>query len=261
MSIRQKTPPNLIGQPSVNLDLATFEAPIWQKGYDVQIEKAVKCPCKANNGNIGTCQNCRGTGWLFINPFKTRALITSINYSTEHKDWTLDKLGTVDVTVRNQDRITYFDRITLINDYSIFSEVLTTRYDSATDTNFAFTSYKVTEIQDAFFYVSDSLPLQKLEVGVDIEIKADSQGYILQINTALPANFNSKLSVRYKHNVQYNVIDLPHEIRRSYKVNENGADQKILLPIHGVARRVHDISVFGNIPNFDGSGIIDNSYL
>ena len=43
----------------------------------------------------------------------------------------------------------------------------------------------------------------------------------------------------YKHYVQYNVIDLPHEIRASNKTDENGNLQKIDLPVQAIARRAN----------------------
>lgn len=262
MSIRQKAPPNLAGAANVYFNENAYDALIWQKGYNVVIDSAVYCPCKSNNGNIPTCQNCKGTGWLFINPYKTRALITSINYSTQYKDWSLEKLGTINVTVRESDRISYFDRITFSDDYSVFSEVLTLRYDEADDQLFMFPSYKVANVLDIFLYESDNKKLIRLVAGTDYEINPTNP-YIINLNYDVSdvPNFNGKVSIRYRHNIQYNIIDLPHETRKSYKINDKGQDQKIDLPVHAVARRVHNIEAFALIPEYGGSDIQDNSYL
>jgi len=261
MNIRTKTAPSLVGQPSVDFDLNTFEAAIWNKGYDVIVEKAVRCPCKSNNGNVSTCQNCMGSGHLFINPFKTRAIITSINYNTQYKDWGIEKLGTVSVTTMDRDAVTYYDRITLANDYSSFSEVLRVRENDSDGQLFVFTSYKINEIEDVFLYSGDNVPLIRLSPS-EYEISTEN-GYVLLLNydTSTISNFNNKLAIRYKHNIQYNVIDMPHELRRSYKTNTGGKDEKIILPVNAIARRVHNIEAFAEVANFDGTGTIDNSYL
>jgi len=258
-SIRQTVPPNSVGQPSANFNNVAFDSAIWKKGYDVIIEKAVRCPCKSNNGHLVNCQNCKGSGWLFINPFKTRALMSSINQTTEYKDWSLERLGTVNLTVMDIDRVSYFDRITFFNDYSIFAEVLELKYDTENDVLFAFLNYKATEIQDAFLFDAYNAKLIKLDVSEAFLKVENNYVVVVDYDTSTITNFNNKLSVRYKHQIQYNVIDLPHDIRKSSKTDENGREVKINLPTNAVARRVHNIEAF-SMPDYDGTGIIDNSY-
>ena len=262
MSIRQSAPPNRIGQPSVEFDNNSFEAAIWNKGYDIKVEKAIECPCKSSNGNVSTCQNCFGYGWIYINPIRMRAITSSVNYDTKYKDWTREKLGTISVTVRNSDRISYYDRLTFENDYSIFAEIRPLLYNTSADQNFIFTTYQIKEIEDVFLYESDTDPLIKLTAGTDYSIN-ENNPYILDINydTSTITNFNSKVSIRYKHRQQYLVLDLPHDMRRSLKINENGQDTKIELPVNAIAARVHNVRQTEQVPNFDGTGVIDNSYL
>lgn len=68
---------------------------------------------------------------------------------------------------------------------------------------------------------------------------------------------NFSISVRYKHRLQYEIIDTPHTIRNNYKKDNQGREELQQLPIHGVGRLVHYVL---NAPNFAGDNIIDNSY-
>ena len=109
--------PNLIGQPSVEFRKNDFDAAIWNKGYDVIVEQAIRCPHNyKDNQAITTCQNCLGLGWVFVNPKQTKAIITSINTETKEKQWSEEKLGTIQVTTRDVDRFGNMERITLKND-------------------------------------------------------------------------------------------------------------------------------------------------
>jgi len=68
---------------------------------------------------------------------------------------------------------------------------------------------------------------------------------------------NFSISVRYKHRLQYEIIDTPHTIRNNYKKDNQGREELQQLPIHGVGRLVHYVM---DAPNFAGDNIIDNSY-
>jgi hypothetical protein len=65
------------------------------------------------------------------------------------------------------------------------------------------------------------------------------------------------VSIRYKCNPQYYVVDMNHDIRNSSILNDRGSKEQIRLPVSGVARRALDIF---DRPNFIGDSIIDNSY-
>ena len=77
--------------------------------------------------------------------------------------------------------------------------------------------------------------------------------------TTAPSGFNGTISIRYTHQIQYNIIDLPHELRSSFELNREGAYQIMNLPMNAVARRSHLIVV--EKMDYDGTGWQDNSYL
>ena len=255
-------PPNLIGQPSVNLRKPDFEAVIYNKGYDVIIERAIACPCKSGDGHPNIdCQNCRGVGWVFINPTSTRCILTSINKSTKYKEWSTELIGTVSVTTYFSQRLSYMDRITMMNNpyvtnTSILSEIKRLRI-VGTQTPFVFLSYKPMTVKEVYLYTAPDIPLLKLDPLTDFNINLDNP-YILDLTYVFPVDFNGSISVTYEHELQYHVIDIPHDVRNSFKVNNDGRDEQITLPINAIARKAFNVL---DVSDYGGLNLIDNSYL
>lgn len=161
--------PNLIGKPVVNFTLEEHEAMVWNKGYNVTIESAIKCPCKTkDNDHLSTCENCLGVGWVFINSVQDRAVLSSINFETAYKEWSAEKLGTVNVTVMRRSYFSYMDKI-IVQDSSVRqSEVL---FPFAFNTNyFAYTIYDIDSVEEVFQFQSVIEPLLKLEETTDFTV-------------------------------------------------------------------------------------------
>lgn len=259
-SIVQATPPGSFTIPKTEFKKEYFDSAVWDKGYDVIVEKAFKCPCMtADNHPLTDCQNCLGLGWTFINPLQSRALIHSVNFSTQTKNWSELLIGTISVTLRDIERVGFMDKITimnspLINNKSTYSEVLTIRLDTAT---FVFLAYKPINIIGVWAFNGSNVPLVKLpESSYSVSL---INPYVVNITydfSTLP-NFNNTISILYLHSMTYNILDLPHDIRNSYKVNNNGKEEQIILPINGIARKTQNIM---DIAKRDGTGIQDNSF-
>ena len=122
---------------------------------------------------------------------------------------------------------------------------------------FVFLVYRPVEILDVWVFNGSANPLTRI-TSDQYEINTNNP-YILNINiTSPPSNFNGVVSVRYRHEVQFNVIDVPHEIRTSNVRDTDGRLVKIDLPINAIARRSH--LLLAEIPNFNGTGVQNNSY-
>lgn len=228
-----------------------FEKTIFSKGYDILIEQAVRCPCNGKEAPLLDCQNCFGTGYFYINPTRTKAIITGINQNNQYKSWSEELLGTFGVTVidKNKDVLSYFSRITFENEYSYYSENLEIR--TINGQYFVFTTYKIVELLSIHTYVSST---SKLNFTKQAHINPDNP-YCLILDFEPPVN--NVVSLFYKHTVEAHVIDIPHNIRASWETNkQTGELRKIQLPVQAVVRRSHLIAV--DKPNFDGSGIIQN---
>ena len=251
------TPPNLIGQAQVNFRKNDFEALIHTKGYDILTEKALRCPCdQKGQSALSSCQNCHGSGYFFINPLKTRAIITGINVDSQYKDWSVERIGNVSLTVRDDDKenLSFMDKVTLLGKHSIFSENLTVRSTNDGTGRFVFTTYKVSEIMAVYAFNSATTALTKLNKG-SYSLSEVNKSVISVDIDAVPTN--NGLSVFYRHEIQYNVIDLPHEVRASYIKDRDGREQRISLPMNAVARRSHFL--LGEGVNFSGNGTQNNS--
>ena len=62
-----------------------FDEAVFEHGYSVTLERALRCPCavEANNGALSNCTNCGGGGWVFINKRSTVIVTQSMNRNTK----------------------------------------------------------------------------------------------------------------------------------------------------------------------------------
>lgn len=256
-NIRQSTPPStLIGASTVPLlQKDSFDEVIFLKGYDVIIENAIECPCKGTSGAPKTtCQNCLGTGWVFLNPTATKAIITSINAQTKYKQWSPELVGTASITVRDEDRIAFMDRITFSTRMSILSE--TRPVKTAGAQKFIFTSYRCKEIKSIYIFNTDTSKLIKVP-STQYSIKDGNSMIVELTGITYPVNFNGAVSIEYFHNVSYNVVDLTHDFRSTFLINDYGQNKEYNLPMQAVIRRSH--LVMGEPTNYSGNNLLDNS--
>lgn len=249
---------SLYGQPQVSFRPNDFDSVIWAHGYDIICEKAIRCPCQGNSGSpLPDCQNCHGFGYFFVNPRRTKALVTGLNRNTQYVQWAPELMGTAAITVRDEDKdfLSYFDRVTVEDEYASFTEMLVAR-EMIGDEVAVFLSYAPIEdgIVAVYTFKDSESPLIKLDPSV-YEIVPENP-YCLRF---APGNVppETGVSVLYKHRVEYHIIDMPHEIRASLgKDKKSGQFQILKMPIQGVGRRTHLIDM--QRPNYDGSGIIYN---
>lgn len=240
---------NYVGVFRVDFVSPDFDALVDNKGYDVIWERAIPCPCASRNAAHSTCKNCQGTGWVFINPKQIKAVAQSINKDTKYKDWSVELLGTISLTVKSCFHLNYMDKITLLGATAPQSENLLVKDFSGQ--KYVNTIYGIKSIIDIFKFVDESQPLQLLTKGKDYSF----EGNKILFNGL---QTGESISVSYVHNVQYNVLDLPHDIRQTIVLDSKSREQTLLLPISAVARRTHNVL---DAPNFNGDNLFDNSYL
>ena len=253
--------PNLLNQPNSFFRKGDFEALIQMKGYDLELSKACKCPCMtAENHALPSCTNCNGYGWFFINPIMTRGLLSSINLNTKFKEWSEELLGTAALTLREGQRISFMDRIIIKNSANIdnkviYSENLTLRGNTGSE--FVFLSFRPIDIIAVHVFNGDSKKLYFMNA-TTYSIDSTVNEYILKFNFDFSqvSDFNNVVSVLYKHELQYHVLDIQHDIRNSFKVDGNGRDAQIVLPISGIVRKANNIL---SIKDRNGEGTQDNS--
>lgn len=249
---------SLYGQPQVQFRPNDFDSAIWSHGYDIIAEQAIRCPCQGSSGApMIDCQNCHGFGYFFVNPQRTKALITGLNRNTQYVQWTPELMGTASITVRDIDKslLTYFNRVTVEDEYATFTEMLTVRV-LEDGTKIVFLSYAPIQdgIEDVYIYDTGSTPLIRLEPNAYAISETNPYALVLDVPTL---QNGEGVSIVYRHLVEYHIIDLPHEIRSSLGREKNtGLFQILRMPIQAIGRRTHLIDI--QRPQFDGSGIIYN---
>lgn len=252
----QKTP-NLTGAPNIEFRKNDFEAAIWTKGCPILHEKALVCPCKSiNSGQQSNCKNCGGTGWVFYNPTKTRAILHSMNMETQYKEWSQENRGTVNISIRDVDRLSYMDRLSVLDGEAIFGEVI--HFKKTDNILFSFTSYNIKSILYAGLFISINDKLQKLIIDEDYTFEDN----IFYLNSKYISSFNESgedlsVTLRYIHAPQYHVIDLVREVMVTL-IKDKGIEKSVSLPVSAVGRRAHYVL---DSENLSKTRLLDNSFI
>lgn len=229
-----------------------FDVTIWNHGYDVIVEKAMKCPCKSKGtDNLSSCKNCGGSGWFFINPIQTKAILHSMNLQTKFLEWTETNVGTVNISVRDIDRIAFMDRISVLQGISTHQQTIFPRRFN--DIIFAFLDYTPKEVESVFLFVTANEKLTKLEQGTDYNIV----DYKIIFDNKYANIENLTFTIRYTHAPQYHVIDLPRDLMVSTIRTVDNKRAKAQMPVSAVGRRAHFVL---DRQSFEGDLYFDNSY-
>lgn len=249
-----QTPPNTQGKARVDLIKSDFDALVWQKGYDVFLDKAIKCPCRnvPDAQGLSNCKNCGGSGWLFINRKKTRMVIQSMNIDTRYKEWSEEKLGTARITALNEEQLAYMDRITVATGMITTSQVLFFKKHSDGKWR-AMCIYPILELVDAFIFDKPEDPLIKAEKGQDFEIVNKNW---IELSETHTQKEHPTISLRYRHNPMFHVVDLTRNVMTT-KAIQKGKDIDTSMPLSAVAKLAHYVL---DEQNFNGDYLNDNDY-
>lgn len=248
-------PPNLNLFPRQDFNEEDFNSLIYQKGYNVFLEKALLCPCKSKSSdNQSSCLNCGGSGWVFLEKIQTRMLLHSMNLQTKYKEWSLEKLGTATISCSDKDRLSYMDRITLIDSDSIHKEIIyPILYDNKL---FSYLNYNVKEILFCYLFVENKQKLQKLEIK-NGDFTAENNIFLLNNKYYKGEGKLISISLTYRHFVAYHVLDITRDIINSPIMNDlTGKEEIIPLPIAGIGRKSQYVL---DPSKYNGTYLIDNS--
>lgn len=234
-----------------------FNELVFDKGYDVFIDKALRCPCSVKNaGNpLPDCDNCLGIGWFFVDRSETRVAVQGMKSDVRYENWSKDTVGMARITARAIDKLAFMDRIILKDVEGYFNEIVRTKVDQDSRA-YLYTMYDILEIESIYLFINSKEKLRRLEEGVDYFFVQNSQTKIL-----LSTEFSSSdltISVRYRHLQTYHVIDMSRDI---VKVRTKGCkmpDEELKeMPISGMIRKSHYL--FDNRRFDEESRLIENS--
>lgn len=253
--------PTTSNNPSPRFDKDQFSDAIWKMGYDIIHEKCLQCPCKSRGSNqLSNCKNCGGTGFIFINPVKTKMILTAINYDKRYKEWSEENLGNVNVTAMDREKLSFMDRLTVSDGEAYFSEVLHIN-KSTSDLLFAYTSYNIKNIEYAGLFINTDEKLQRLVKDTDYTFDDNrfylDEKYIDEFDNAGDANDELSITVRYKHAPQFYVVSLSREVINT-NILVKGKETSVSMPVAAIARRSHYVLDGENISN---TRILDNSFI
>ena len=244
-------------EPKVSFRKQAYDSAIEQKGYDVIYEKAVRCPCKSrNSGNQSNCKNCGATGWVFINPSKTKMIVQAMSLNPQYKDWGLSGAEVSSVTARDIDKLSFMDRITVQNAFSELSETLHFSLTPDSTRLYSYTVYPIKGIYYVGMFESVLSPLLRLVEGTDFTV---SNGNMITLSEALSNRLDNddiSATIRYKHNPLYHIIEVVRDAISS-TVFSGQAESIEQLPLHARAKKADLIK---DIENFSGDRLLDNSF-
>lgn len=258
MRLSQKTLVQQLLDPgaSLNADFNRAEvyATIRDKGYNVIYSKAYLCPCKSKESDHrSTCKNCGGTGMFWANPTKTKMIISGITSDKKFEEWGRDDLGMVRVTAFEDNKLSRMDQIVIVDGTSEMSEILFPVLDDGGINLFSMTKYDIKQIDFIGLYVNETTKITKLTEITDYTYQDNR----ITFNSSYNNLVDPCVSIRYVHSPTYYIWDISRDSMRS-TVMSNGVPTPIVLPIHAMAKKAHNIK---DAENFDGDKLLDNSWL
>lgn len=257
--------PSTLGVPKVSMNKKLFDGTIYNQGYKLYRDRAIKCPCKSKGilNHLATCKNCGSTGWVFINRTEIAGIVYSMSWENSYKEWSEENLGNVYITVRDEDKLSFMDRVTIVDAETIHKQVIYPfEFKSKV---IAFTTYSIKRIEDAFIFVEDDKPLRRLIEGTDFtigsgNIQESCNGlsdniitFSAEILQMLRAQKPVHISIDYVHPPQYHITHLMRDAMVSVQFD----NQAVRMPINAVGRRSHYVL---DAENYIGDRLFDNSY-
>lgn len=245
----------MIAPPRADFDKNRFDALVAQKGVDVLVEKALQCPCKTEKINaLTTCRNCGGTGWIFVNPRRSRFVLQSMNFENKEEVWSRLVHGIVKVTAPAEEKLAYYDRITRLNANSLFSEIV--EFEEVDSRIFGWLSYQPKDIEYIGLFVNLEDPLERIQPSDIIVVNNRIE---LSSSLTLPSfdsNYPLTATIRYTHAPTFNIIEHQREEIDNFRWNGRGESLQY-LPTLSLARRTHDID---DLVRLRQGRLNDNSY-
>lgn len=257
--ILQETPTNQSGFPRQDFNKPDFESLIFQKGYDVWHEPAILCPCKLEGSDNRTnCQNCGGSGYVFLNKTQTRMILTGMNVETKYKEWSEERIGQVKISCSDKNPLGFMDKITLINSDSLYSQILFPKVYNGKYINYL--NYESKVVLDCYMFVGVDRKLKRLSSPSDYV--TDGAMFFLD-SKYLSVKEQITVSIRYRHSVVYHVLDMTRDIMTTNILDEiTGREIPTSMPLSGVGRRAHymiDYSKYGTDRLFDNTYTVDKT--
>lgn len=234
-----------------------IDATLRDKGLSCLLESSLLCPCKSDVTAVALsdCKNCGGSGWIFVNPTKTKMIVTGLVADPKLKeaalrDWGLVDTGTVKLTAYDVDKLTYMDRVTVLDATAEHQQLLYPALSDDETTTFAYSQYNLVSILFIGVFVDSDTKVQKLAETTDYS-------FVNNVLTFVDPTLKGRtVTIRYRHRPVFHVTDVLRESLTS-TVGQYGSQTNIILPVHALAKRAHLIK---DVENLQGDRLLDNSW-
>lgn len=244
-------------QPRMGFD--DFAQAIKDKGYLVEITKAMTCPCQdpATGNALSDCMNCGGTGYFFVEKKESKVVIQSLNLTKKFNEWTENNIGTVEIICLPQDKMAYMDKVIMKEVTSEYYQKAVVKYNKQLQKYFCVLNYAALEVDNLYLFLSSNEPL-KLVSELDYEISKNGILFKGEILNTLEANKNiekvSTVAIRYKHNPTFHIFDINRESIIMPDISKT--DGRFEFPANYLAKRANFIF---DAPNLFSDRLFDNT--
>jgi len=239
----------------VDFDKDNFDTLVGQKGRSVKLERSLLCPCKGVSSNQqSSCKNCGGSGYIYYNPITTKMVIQGMDKSVDWKPWSEESAGVINITSFEEDQIAVFDKVTVLEANSIFSEALNFKYSSALSQYFSYTTYPIKKMLYSGLFIDVNTVLTRLTEGTDFSYNGDR--ILLNNSYYNPTSLPKTITVKYVHAPVYLIMVMKRDSMESYDY-ETG-DKLIRLPVSAMAKRLAYNIVKENL---SGDRLLNNSFI
>lgn len=231
-----------VGKTRTDFDPVKFNGKIQEKGLRISWEKMIVCPCRKSISDqaVVECVNCKGTGYHFFGKTEMRALISGAQMSRNLQSWTEELQGSIYVSVDPIYNVGYFDKITVLDATSIFSEVCQVKVveeENIIVEKYINAKYNIDSILKIYKYIGENVGLYEI---TEDKITISGNKITIEDNNISEGD---NISICYRYNPVYLVIDNLNEYRNTYVKQGYSTEQLQKMPIRILAKKMHLVLV------------------
>lgn len=266
--IRQGFEIDTQGSPEVYLQQKSFDSLIYRFGYNAYLDKMMICPCKeegTNSPKLG-CQNCLGTGWVLSERIKTKVWVWQMNYPTKYKDWSIENIGTAQISTLSMYPLAFMDRVVLFEEKNIYTELLYPIQAENGDI-FCYCAYPPTKILSCKIFVSErekllDIPKEKIIIDEEGKILLNNIKELISYRNIYINSSVKGISIRYEYYPSYHILDINRNLMTSpTDVPSDSTLSKgtrVQFPYSAVGRMSHLVLERSNLMNLGKEQISNN---
>lgn len=233
-----------VGQPSPSpgfrSDLIGFNTPFdrdkftrmiaGSHGYDVKWETAQYCPFirgpspKAHDINCKVCHS----GFIYYNPVETKMLVMSLGLAQQYFAYGRFDSGKSQITAFPEFKVSFWDRITLVNARARHTELIVRQRDSLTDRP----KFNILCVERIIWAIAE----QTFDTanGEDFTVDATT-GELVWLTDHRPGA-DTYYSIVYYYRPIYIVLETPHHVRDEKTTTLGGAQVSHEFPVQVIAQ-------------------------